>query len=369
MLSKIGFYPTVHAPLQYNEEKVLQGKARCIGADNFLNEHDQLTPQDKLDRFDQRASLNEIVVKKAVHISLNFGATEELPDDRLLALAKKYMNQMGFEDQPWLAYRHIDAGHTHIHIVTTDIQADGSKIHIRPAQLAKSRSLSKQLEKEFSLQPKVKATAADQEQFGVTSAQKVIYGERGLKRSISNVLNTVVDHYRYTDLDELNAVLRLYNVTANPGEEHSKLRQLHGLLYHALDESGNRIGVPLKASSFLLKPTLKRLEQRFVENQTHRETAAESLRTGIDWTLAGEKPDWSKLKTDLDQNGISLVVSRSAKDSKDHLYFIDHNTKTVFNANTLGKQYNLESLQQRCAPTRQTEQQEEKQIHQIKLRL
>jgi hypothetical protein len=369
MLTKIGFYPTVHAPVQYNEEKVLQGKARCIGADNFLKDHDQLTLQEKLDRFDQRASLNEIVVKKAVHISQNFGATEELPDDRLLALAKKYMKEMGFEDQPWLAYRHIDAGHTHIHIVTTDIQADGTKIHIRPAQLAKSRALSKQLEKEFSLQPKVKATASDQEQFSVTSAQKVIYGEPGLKHSISNVLNTVIDHYQYTNLDELNAVLRQYNVTANPGEENSKLRQLHGLLYHALDDSGNRIGVPLKASSFLLKPTLKKLEQRFTASQTHRESAAEALRASIDWALAGQSPDWTRLKSDLEQKGIGMVMSRSATDSKDHLYFIDHNNKTVFDASTIGKQYNLQSLQERCSPARQTEQQEETQIHQIKLRL
>jgi hypothetical protein len=369
MLPKIGFYPTVNAPLQYNEEKVTQGKARCIWAENFLQDHDQLTLRDKLDRFDQRASLNDIVVKKAIHISLNFGATEDLSDERLITVAKKYMKTMGFEDQPWLAYRHTDAGHTHVHIVTTDIRADGIKIHLRPPELAKSRALGKQLEKEFSLQPNVKATAADQEKFAVTHAQKVIYGEPGLKHSISNVLNTVVDHYRYTNLDELNAVLRLYNVTANSGEEHSKLRQLHGLLYHALDESGNRIGVPLKASSFLLKPTLKKLEQRFAENQTHREAAAETLRTNIDWILAGEKPDWNKLKADLDQNGISLVVSRSAKDSKDHLYFIDHNNKTVFNASTLGKQYDLQSLQERCAPTRQTQQQEETQIHQIKLRL
>jgi hypothetical protein len=369
MLSRIGFYPTVRDPLLYNEEKVRQDKARCIGAENFLKEHDQLTLEEKLDRFEQRASLNDIVVKKAVHISLNFGATEDISDDRLVILARKYMNEMGFEDQPWLAYRHTDAGHTHIHIVATDIQADGSKIRIRPPHFAKSRAITNQLEEEFSLQRKISAKPADQEKYAVTQAQKVAYGEQSLKHSLSNVLNTVIPHYQYTNLDELNAVLRLYNVTANPGEEHSRLRQLNGLLYHALDESGKRIGIPLKASSFLLKPTLKKLEQRFAANQTHREAAAETLRTTIDWTLAGELPDWNKLKTDLDQNGVTLVMSRPVNDSKDHLYFIDHNTKTVFDANILGKQYDLQSLQERCSPNRQTGQQEETHIHQIKLRL
>jgi len=369
MLARIGFYATVRDPLLYNEEKVTQDKARCIDADNFLKEHYQLTLEDKLERFEQRASLNEIAVKKAVHISLNFGAIEDIPDDRLVILARKYMKEMGFEDQPWLAYRHTDAGHTHIHIVTTDIEADGSKIRIRPPHFAKSRALTDQLEEEFSLQRKISAKPGDQEKYAVTRAQKVTYGEQSLKHSISNVLNTVIDHYHYTNFDELNAVLRLYNVTANPGEEHSRLRQLHGLLYHALDDSGNRIGIPLKASSFLLKPTLKRLEQRFVASQSERESAADRLRTAIDWVFAGQTPHWDQVKTDLDQKGISMVVSRSIADTKDHLYFIDHNQKSVFNANTLGKPYTLESLQDRCAPTRQTQQQEEIQIHQIKLKL
>jgi hypothetical protein len=369
MQPSLGFYPTAGKPVQYNEKKVRQGDARRIAAENFLKDHDQLTHQEILDRFRQRTSLNDIAEKKAVHISMNFGIGENLSDDRLVTVAKPYMKEMGFEDQPWVAYRHTDAGHTHIHIVTTTIRADGSKIHLRPRDLAKSSALGRILEKEFSLQRYPKARPADQEQFAVTSAQKVIYGEPGLKRSVSNILNTVIPHYQYTNLDELNAVLRLYNVTANPGEEHSRLRQLHGLYYHALDDSGHRIGTPLQASSFLLKPTLKNLEQRFIANQSQRESAADNLRSTVDWTLAGQTPDWEKLKSDLDQKGISLVVSRSTTDSKDHLYFIDHNQRSVFNANTLGKQYNLESLQDRCAPTLQTTRQEEIQIHQIKLKL
>lgn len=369
MLSRIASSSSVRAPLHYNEEKVTQGKARFIGADNFLKAPQQLTLQDKFDRFDQRAELNENVGKKAVHFSLNFGAAEQLSDDRLLNLAGKYMKGMGFEDQPWLAYRHTDAGHTHIHIVSTSIQADGSKIRLGPPQLAKSHGLTKQLETEFSLQPNVKAAAADQAQFHVTNARKVLYGQRGLKHSISDVLNTVIDHYNYTNLDELNAVLRLYNVNANPGEEQSRLRQRHGLLYHALDDSGNRIGVSLKASSFLVKPTLSRLEQRFIDSVARRESVAKTLRNTIDWTLAGEKPDWSGLKKDLNEKGVALIMSPSVQDHKSRLYFIDHNQKAVFDAELLGKAYNLQSLQHRCAPTVQPNQQEESQIQQTKIRL
>jgi hypothetical protein len=42
MLAKIGFYVYVREPMEYNEEKVAQGAAHGIGAENFLKDLDQL---------------------------------------------------------------------------------------------------------------------------------------------------------------------------------------------------------------------------------------------------------------------------------------------------------------------------------------
>ncbi len=38
------------------------------------------------------------------------------------------MSKIGFGDQPYLVYQHFDARHPHIHIVTTNIKSDGSRI-------------------------------------------------------------------------------------------------------------------------------------------------------------------------------------------------------------------------------------------------
>lgn len=65
---------------------------------------------------------------KAVHISLNFHPGEKLTEETLKEIAHEYMERMGFGAQPYLVYQHFDAGHPHLHIVTTNIRRDGSRI-------------------------------------------------------------------------------------------------------------------------------------------------------------------------------------------------------------------------------------------------
>ncbi|GGB09013.1 relaxase/mobilization nuclease domain-containing protein [Puia dinghuensis] len=357
----------IYFSLHYNEQKIDEGKAERIGAENFLKDHDQLTEEEILDRFRQRSSFNERLHDYGVHFSLNFGKEEKLDNKRLVEVANRYMTGMGFEDQPYVVYRHLDAGHTHVHIVATTVRADGRLKKLEPKDYHASHRLCRELEREFSLEKNLKATAEDQLRFAVDHAQKITYGEQGLTHAISDVLNTVVDHYNYTSLDEFNAILKQYNVTANPGLEDSRLRKLGGLLYHALDENGNRIGKPIKASAFLLKPTIKKLEKKFAENLRNREAPRERLHTAIEWAVAGETPDWARFKENLEREGIDVVTAKRA-DGEERVFFVDHVGKYAFGGESLGAGYDLAALRKRLAPEQQLEEQQS-QEHQINLHL
>ena len=57
---------------------------------------------------------------------------DKLSKEKLKEIANEYMQKIGFGEQPYLLYQHHDAGHPHIHIVTTNIKADGKRIrHIQ----------------------------------------------------------------------------------------------------------------------------------------------------------------------------------------------------------------------------------------------
>ncbi len=179
--------------------------------------------------------------------------------------------------------------------------------------------------------------------------QKVQYGHSQTKRAITNVLDAVLQTYKYTSLPELNAVLRQYNITADAGSENSRLRQYQGLLYRILDENGNYVGVPIKASDFYSKPTLKYLEERFQSNEVGRQPYKSRVKNVIDLTLLKQpNSSFSNLMKTLEKEGIVTVPRTNVSGVVYGITYVDHQTKCVFNGSALGKPYSANGIQQRC---------------------
>jgi hypothetical protein len=368
MFAKIKRTKSARKTLQYNEKKVQEQKAVCLLAENYVKRTEDLSIHDKLDRLEQLASLNETAEKKTIHVFLNFDRTDALSDDRAIHFARRYMEVAGFEDQPYLVYRHHDAWHPHLHVVSTNVLPNGKLIDPGIRELWKLIELTRELEHTFSLKSNHAVTWEEQQQLKVTHAQQIVYGDSSLKRAISDVLNTVIDRYKYTSLDELNAILKEYNVKADRGAENSKLYQKKGLVYCALDENGHRITRGLKASSFSLKPTLAYLEQKFALNESLRESSRRRLETAIEWTFFGKTPDWAGFLQALIREGINTVIREEKDERSGGIFFVDHREKSVFSGESLGEQYTLDALQKKCVQ-QQGEQQEEIQRHHLRLRL
>lgn len=367
MFGRVVAVKSTRNALSYNEQKLIAGRAECILAENFVKDLAELSQEDKLDHFMQWISLNERVEYNTLHNSVNFGAEERISNEQMQELAKRYMEGIGFQDQPYLVYRHHDSAHPHFHTVSTFIKPDGSPINIDKATLHRSHELCRHLEKEFCLQPRHRAGVEDEEKFRVDHAQRVVYGEKPLQRAISDVLHTVIDHYNYTNLAELNAALRLYGVKADRGRESSRVYQNRGLLYYAVDEDGRQMGKSIKASYFLLKPTLDNLEERFAINISQHQEHRQRMTTTIDWTLAGQPPDWQGFKDNLESEGIDVVVQTDKKGRRS-LFFVDHEDKSVYSGDSLGTEYGLETLRSRCAAERQLLE-EETLYHRLHLRI
>ncbi|MGL1166852.1 hypothetical protein ACSTKZ_25270, partial [Vibrio parahaemolyticus] len=85
-------------------------------------------------------------------------------------------------------------------------------------------------------------------------------------RSISNVVGSVFSSYKFCSLPEFNAALKQFNVIADRGKEEGRIYKNRGLVYRVLDSDGNKMGVPIKASSIGCKPTLDNLEKKFTAN-------------------------------------------------------------------------------------------------------
>ena len=243
--------------LNYNEQKVKAKTAACLDAAYYLKDAADLTFHQKLRRLHLLTELNQRTTANSVHISLNFDPSERLDAKQLQEIAGVYMDKIGFAGQPYLLYDHFDSGHPHVHLVTTNIKPDGKRIDMNNIGRNQSEIARKEIENIYHL---VKAEDSKLQQgakLKPLNAQRIQYGKTETKRGISSVLAFVLPLYKYGSIPELNAVLKQYNVVADKGEDGSRIFQHQGLVYRLLDEKGNKVGVPLKASLFPNKPTLK----------------------------------------------------------------------------------------------------------------
>lgn len=340
---------SMHRIFNYNENKVKEGVAECIGAGNFPLNAGEMSLKIKLGYLLKRLKLNENVKRNSVHISLNFDPSEgHLNKEKLMEIAGVYMKKTGFGEQPYLVYQHHDAGHPHIHIVTTNIQSDGNRIDLHHLGIRKSEPARKEIEKMFGLV--VAASHARREAFHLkpVNVRKVQYGRTEMKRAITNVLDTVLYKYNYTSLPELNAVLKQYNVMADRGSEGSRIFKNGGLVYRILDEDGKPVGVPIKASDFYNKPTLKFLEKQYRPNNTKRQRHKIRIKNEINRLFIGKTPSLEELLKQLERKGIHVALRQNKAGLIYGITYVDHQTKCVFNGSVLGKGYSAKAIQERC---------------------
>ncbi len=303
----------------------------------------------KLTELNSKTSVN------SVHISLNFAPGEDFEKEKLQKIAKEYMHGIGFENQPYLVYKHTDAGHPHLHIVTTNIELDGKRIPLHNIGKLKSEPTRKAIEKQFGLVP------AESQKQGLfiakpVSISKLDYGKSETKRAIGNVLQHVLRNYSYTSLPELNALLKGYRILADRGTEESRIFKNRGLVYRVLDGQGNKVGVPVKASSFHFPATLNAIESKFEFNKTERKKYINSIRSAIDLTvLKMHKSSLDEVIKCLEKQGIVTVKRENQEGRLYGITYVDHRTKCVFNGSALGKKYSVNGLLNRLKSIQKNE--------------
>jgi hypothetical protein len=348
MVVRIATPSSITRALNYNEQKVKNGVAELIHTAGFLKDKNELNFHEKLEGFTRLMRLNDAKTN-SLHISLNFDNSDQLDKSKLAQIADDYMQCIGFGNQPYLVYQHHDAGHPHVHVVTTSIQPDGKRINTYNIGRNQSEKARREIEKEYGLIVADGRRQKEAYELKPISPQKVSYGKQATKQAITSVLSTVIPSYKYTSLPELNAVLRQYNVQADRGDKDSRIYKNNGLIYRVLDENGIPVGVPIKASDIAGNPGLKNLAQRFGSNDPARQPFKRRVKNAIDLTvLRSPKKTLPKIIERLKKESIDVVVRQNKDGVIYGLTYIDRQNKAVFNGSALGKEYSAKGMMERC---------------------
>ncbi|MFC4213351.1 relaxase/mobilization nuclease domain-containing protein [Pedobacter lithocola] len=345
MVAKIRYGKSIRGILIYNETKVEQQKANLIMASGFAVDIERLNINQKIQRFKNLTDLNPTVKTNAMHISLNFDASDKLDLQKVQQIALDYMEQIRFGEQPYIVYQHNDSAHPHIHIATTLIQQNGKRKYTHNMGRLMSEPARKEIELKYGL---IKAEGRNQNHS--INIKPAIYGQRSTKQVINSIVLSVRENYAFTSLSEFNAILGQFNVRADRGREDTMMFEKKGLMYSILDENRNPIGVPIKASSFYSQPTLTNLEKDFSLGIEKRKPKRENLKKRIDWILLKYNTvSKNTLISELAKQGIGLVFRQNEKGIIYGVTYVDHKQRTVFNGSDLGKAYSAKTITSKFA--------------------
>ena len=349
MFARVNYNRSIRHTVDYHERKMHLCKAQCILAENFLKDPDLLSRGDKLYFFERLNVLNEKTKANTLHICLSFHPLDDLSNDQMKELAREYMKELHLDRQPYLAYRHYDSGHPHLHIVSTLIRPDGSRLKLDDILRYQSLQITRKMEQRLSLirgyRPEgIRVQKRPKEGL----PKKVVYGQAGRKDAVEHVLDHVINTYRFTNLDRLNTVLRAYNIKAKIIWEGESLKP-RGLMYHTLDEKGHSIGIPFKSSSFASKPTLQKLEHQFVLNKSLFRESFDKLPSSIDRALDDRPTDWEEFRQCLFNQKIHVTLDKDKAGEWGNIYYMDIITHCCFDGNAMGGRYSAKSIQAELA--------------------
>lgn len=131
--------------LRYNLEKVDRGVAYILDSAFADNKEGMILKEVQLMKM-----LRPNLRKYFYHTSLNFPPYENLSDQQMTRIAKDYLEQMGFDQNQYILFRHFDADHPHLHILVNRIGYDGSVVS-DSKDYQRSEEVLRKLEKHYGL--------------------------------------------------------------------------------------------------------------------------------------------------------------------------------------------------------------------------
>ncbi len=353
MIAKITGGKSIYGVLKYNGLKAEDGKAEILLQNNMLE-----SPDNRFDlglcmrSFTPYLFANRRTEKPVIHISLNPDPKDRVTDRELSEMAQRYMEEMGYGNQPYIVFKHTDIDRQHLHVVSVRVDESGKKIK-SDFENRRSMEICRKLEQEYGLH-----VAGKEERTDTPELKKLDYPRGDVKHQIGNIVKYLFENYRFQSFGEFRTLLELFNVTAEEVKGAVYSRPYHGLLYVAMDNNGKRVGTPLKSSLFGKSVGCEALEERFKESvQLIKE---ERIRERLYLVLKQVMPQARNKEDFIEQlkaKGIGVVFRQNEDGRIYGATFIDHRNRTVLNGSRLGKEFSANAFQERFGGNQNTERQ------------
>jgi len=345
MIAKISTATNISGGLGYNLKKIEKGEAYVLVGSNILLNTDEKQKTFEKEISQEFSSHLAVLQKRGrtkkpiVHISLNPSPNDNKVDDVTYAyMVDDYLKEMGFENQPFVVFKHEDIDRHHIHILTTNVKADGTKIDDSFSH-RRSMAATRGLEEKYGLIP------VDQHSKSIqpfVSADTHVFNleNENTKAQIKQIADYVNDRYHFETDSEYKALMRLFGLHAEFSKDESDEKHSRGVVFYGLNSSGERVTEPIEAST-IQKGLFKKIKSKIFSKKTKKALSDPSVRQSLKGKLdfvktAASKKDFYKK---LSEKNIDIVFRQNEAGRIYGATVVDHDFGVVLNGSKIGKDY------------------------------
>ena len=343
MVAKISHGSSLYGALVYNHEKVGKGMAEILSGNRIISDRLGLPSEElhlTLLSFENYLLANRNTEKPILHIALSPAPEDKLTDEQLAELAEKYMQKMGYGEQPYIVYKHSDTHNTHIHIVSTCVDEQGRKIS-DSYEHRRSMTACRELEMDFGLR-----NGADMEERNLKAELKKVEASAGdIRHQIGNTLKAVLESYRFQTFGEYSALLSTLNIEAKQVRGEYKGTPYTGIIYSATDDTGKVVSPPFKSARFGKRFGNEKLEKKMLSHAKDFKEGkwAPSIKGTVVYAMQHARSR-EELTGFLKKNHIDVVFRQNEQGRIYGATFIDHDRREVFNGSRLGKEFSANTF-------------------------
>ena len=334
MIAKISATENLGGALGYNFKKVQHNEASVLCVNELREGFDGTYRIDKVLRDMQALFPEKCRTKKTVfHCSLNPHPDEKLSDEQLTQIAKEYMEALGYGKQPYIVFKHNDIAREHIHIVSIRVDSRGQKINDR-FEKRRSKQITDALERKYSLIPSSKVTDREMKE-----VSKIDTTKGNIKEQVAETLLSVLKHYKFCSLGELNAILSRYHLTVEEVKTEFRGKKYDGLVYVPTDEKGNKAGTPIHASDIGRGVGYTAVQNRMQKSKQTIKPLIPTVRRKVLEVMRTSPDTKEKLQQKMEEQGLRVVIRRNENGRIYGITFIDDEQGVALNGSRLGKGY------------------------------
>ena len=334
MIAKISATENLGGALGYNFKKVEKGEASILlAAELYQSKEGRYTMEDVLADMEALIPKNCRTKKTVFHCSLNPHPDEKLSDERLTQIAKEYMEALGYGNQPYIVFKHNDIAREHIHIVSLRVDSKGRKINDK-YEGRRSKKITDALEKKYNLIPSSKVSEKP-----TTETPKIDATQGNVKEQVSNTVRSVLKHYSFCSLGELNAILSRYNLAVEEVKTEYRGKRYDGLVYVPTDDKGNKVSMPIHASDIGRGVGYAAIQNKMQKSKEAVKPLIPSVRRKVLEVMRTSPGTEERLRQRLEEQGLRVVIRKNESGRIYGITFIYDEKGIALNGSRLGKGY------------------------------